>query len=43
MDQAERSQLMIKQGADLEDKQRTFRDAADLSAKEGQPVLIKFE
>ncbi len=43
MDQAERSQLTIKEGADLEDKQRTFRDAADLSAKEGQPVLIKFE
>ncbi len=43
MDQAERSQLTIKQGADLKDKQRTFRDAADLSVKEGQPVLIKFE
>lgn len=43
MDEAERSQLMIKEGANLEEKQRAIRDAAELSAKEGQPVLIKFE
>ena len=43
MDEAERSQLMIKEGANLEDKQRAFRDAAELSAKKGQPVLVKFE
>ncbi len=43
MDEAERSQLMIKEGANLEEKQRAIRDAAELSTKEGQPVLIKFE
>ena len=43
MEEAERSQLMIKDGANLEEKQRAIRDAAELSAKEGQPVLIKFE
>ncbi len=43
MEQAERSQLMIKDGANLEEKQRAIRDAAELSAREGQPVLIKFE
>ena len=43
MEEAERSQLMIKNGANLEDKQRAIRDAAELSAREGQPVLIKFE
>ena len=43
MDEAERSQLMIKEGANLEEKQRAIRDAAQLSAKKGQPVLIKFE
>ncbi|MCH8254806.1 MAG: Bor family protein [Gemmatimonadetes bacterium] len=43
MDEAERSQLMIKEGANLEEKRRAIRDAAELSAKEGHPVLIKFE
>ncbi len=43
MEEAERSQLMIKNGANLEEKQRAIRDAAELSAREGQPVLIKFE
>ena len=43
VEEAERSQLMIKDGADLEEKQRAIRDAAELSAREGQPVLIKFE
>ncbi len=43
MEEAERSQLMIKDGANLEEKQRAIRDAAELSAREGQPVLIKFE
>ncbi len=43
MEDADRSQLMIKDGANLDDKQRAFREAAELSAKEGQPVLIKFE
>ncbi len=43
MEEAERSQLMIKDGANLEEKQRAIRDAAERSAREGQPVLIKFE
>ncbi len=43
VEEAERSQLMIEDGANLEEKQRAIRDAAELSAREGQPVLIKFE
>ncbi len=43
MEEAERSQLMIKDGANLEEKRRAIRDAAQLSARKGQPVLIKFE
>ncbi len=43
MEEAERSQLMIKDGANLEEKQRAIRDAAELSARKGQPVLIQFE
>ncbi len=43
MEEAERSQLMIKNGANIEEKQRALRDAAELSAKKGQPVLVKFE
>ncbi len=38
MEEAERSQLMIKDGANLEEKQRAIRDAAERSAREGQPV-----
>ena len=43
MDEAERSRLMIKNGANREERQHAFRDAAELSAKKGQPVLVKFE
>ncbi len=43
MEEAERSQLVIKDGANLEEKQRAIRDAAELPAREGQPVLIKLE
>ena len=43
VEDADRSQLMIEDGTNLDDKQRTFREAAKLSVKEGQPVLIRFE
>ena len=43
MDKAERSQLMIKEGANLEEKQHAFHDAAMLAARRGVPVLLKFE
>ena len=37
------SEVRIDAGASMEKKVQRFQDAVDLSAKEGQPVLIKFE
>ncbi len=37
------SEVRIDAGASMEEKVQQFQDAVDLSAREGQPVLIKFE
>jgi hypothetical protein len=37
------SEVRIDAGASMEEKVQQFQDAVDLSAKEGQPVLVRFE